>query len=237
MHISNDRYFRERRRHDLALRMIRHEARTCTIKACTGLTDDRIRRLCKTYEIHAIAAPLRRRRGKAPRQLAFFTRNAQLQFETTCLTSVFCALGLLKTGVSKTGPSKTDLHRIAEPRRGEGASIEFGSLFCDAFETHRQLARMPAISFEHAWFLLQQLNEGQALVLTRCRQCHGQFLRDPVNRAGLACPTCRLKKNTSRRRRPIPAQASMLNIGSTVEEARAQWHAMPELAPHLAASH
>jgi hypothetical protein len=65
MHISNDRYFRERQRHDLALRMIRHEARTCTIKACTGLTDDRIRRLCKTYEIHASVAPMRRRRGKA----------------------------------------------------------------------------------------------------------------------------------------------------------------------------
>lgn len=32
MHISNERYFDERKRHDLALRMIRHEARTCTIR-------------------------------------------------------------------------------------------------------------------------------------------------------------------------------------------------------------
>jgi hypothetical protein len=220
MHISNDRYFRERRRHDLALRMIRHEARTCTIKACTGLTDDRIRRLCKTYEIHAIAAPLRRRRGKAPRQLAFFTRNAQLQFESTCLTSVFCAFGLLKN---------------AEPQGSESISIEYGSLFCDAFETHRQLARAPTISFEHAWFLLQQLNDGQALVLTRCRQCHGQFLRDPVNRAGLACPTCRLKKNSSRRRRPTPAQASTSGIRSGVQETRGAWHATPEPASQAVA--
>jgi hypothetical protein len=185
MHISNDRYFRERRRHDLALRMIRHEARTCTIKSCTGLTDDRIRRLCKTYEIHAAKVPMRRRRGKAPRQLAFFTRNAQLQFESTCLTSVFCAFGLL---------------RSADQAVGEQLSIEYGSLFCDAFETHRQLARTSTITFEHAWFLLQQLNDGRALVLTRCRQCHGQFLRDPINATGIACPTCRLKKKASRQR-------------------------------------
>ena len=65
MHISNDRhYFRDRQRHDLALRMIRHEARTHTIRSCTGLTDDRIRRLFKTYRHHT-PAPLRRRRGKS----------------------------------------------------------------------------------------------------------------------------------------------------------------------------
>jgi hypothetical protein len=179
MHISNDRYFRERQRHDLALRMIRHEARTCTIKACTGLTDDRIRRLCKTYQLHAAAAPMRRKRGKAPRQLAFFTRNAQIQFESACLTSVFGTFGLL---------------RQLTPRGRDESSIELGSLFCDAFETHRQLARTPTMSFEHAWFLLQQLNEGRTFAVIRCRQCHGQFLKDEVNASGGACPTCRLKK-------------------------------------------
>jgi hypothetical protein len=215
MHISNDRYFRERLRHDLALRMIRHEARTCTIKSCTGLTDDRIRRLCKTYEIHATDVPMRRRRGKAPRQLAFFTRTAQLQFESTCLTSVFCAFGLLK----------------ASEQGSETMSIEYGSLFCDAFETHRQLARTSAITFEHAWFLLQQLNDGRALVLTRCRQCHGQFLRDAVAATGAACPTCRLKKNASRRRAK-PTARSSARIRLTKPDAREIWQATAEPAPH-----
>jgi hypothetical protein len=193
MHISNDRYFRERQRHDLALRMIRHEARTCTIKACTGLTDDRIRRLCKTYEIHAAAAPMRRRRGKAPRQLAFFTRNAQVQFESACLTSVFGTFGLL---------------RQLTARAQAESSIELGSLFCDAFETHRQLARTSAITFEHAWFLLQQLNDGHSFALVRCRQCHGQFLKDEVNASGNACPTCRVKKaSRSRPKRPALARS------------------------------
>jgi Flagellar transcriptional activator (FlhC) len=191
MHISNDRYFRERSRHDLALRMIRHEARTCTIKACTLLTEDRIRRLCKTYEIHAGSSPVRRRRGKAPRQVAFFTRNLQLQFESACLASVFVAFELLHDA----------------PRQLDSASIEYGVLFCAAFETHRQLSRTAALTFEHAWFMLQQLNVGRTLTLARCRECQGQFLRDVVNAAGSACPTCRLKKisTRSRRRRPQPA--------------------------------
>jgi hypothetical protein len=45
MRISDDRYNRERLSLDLALRFLRHEARTQTIRAWTGLSDDRIRKL------------------------------------------------------------------------------------------------------------------------------------------------------------------------------------------------
>jgi hypothetical protein len=181
MHISNDRYFRERQRHDLALRMIRHEARTCTIKSCTGLTEDRIRRLCKAWAIHVDVSPVRRR-GKSPRCVAFFTRNAHLLLESSCLTSVFAAFGLL---------------RAPQDLQQEATSLEYGALFCAAFETHRQLSRTAGLTFEHAWFLLQQLNEGRMLQLTRCRHCHGQYLRDALN--AVRCPTCRLKKVSRRR--------------------------------------
>ncbi len=103
MHISNERYFNERQRHDLALRMIRHEARTCTIRSCTGLTDDRIRRLYKTYASHMPSAPVRRRRGKSPRQVAFFVRNARAQLESSMLASVFAMFGLWRTQASQLG--------------------------------------------------------------------------------------------------------------------------------------
>jgi hypothetical protein len=42
---SDDRYSRKRLCLDLALRFLRHEARTQTIRTWTGLTDDRIRKL------------------------------------------------------------------------------------------------------------------------------------------------------------------------------------------------
>jgi hypothetical protein len=50
MRISDDRYSRERLSLDVALRFMRHEARTQTIRTWTGLTDDRIRKvLCSRY--------------------------------------------------------------------------------------------------------------------------------------------------------------------------------------------
>jgi hypothetical protein len=45
MRVSDDRYTRDRQRLDLALRLIRHEARTFTIRQWTGLSDDRIRKV------------------------------------------------------------------------------------------------------------------------------------------------------------------------------------------------
>ena len=49
MRITDDRYTRDRLRLDLALRLIGHEARTRTIRSWTGLTDDRIRKLYRSY--------------------------------------------------------------------------------------------------------------------------------------------------------------------------------------------
>ena len=45
MRLTADRYASDRSQFELALRMIRHEARTRTIRECTGLSDDRIRKL------------------------------------------------------------------------------------------------------------------------------------------------------------------------------------------------
>ena len=192
MHISNERYFLDRERHDLALRMIRHEARTCTIRSCTGLTDDRIRRLYKTYASHPHAAPLRRRRGKSPRQPAYFVRNPRAQYESSLLACTFASLGLLQA-----------------QHRDEPGSICFGELFCDAYETHLQLLTDAEISFEHAWFLLHLLVRRTGLRVTRCRRCDSQYLSDPVHAARRSCPVCRLKnqpERTVRRRGAFPAR-------------------------------
>jgi hypothetical protein len=181
MHISNDRYFLDRQRHDLALRMIRHEARTCTIRSCTGLTDDRIRRLYKTYATHSTSL-VRRHRGKSPRQASFFTRNVQVQFESSLLTCAFSSFGLL------TG----ECARIM--------SLQRARLFCDAFETHRQLCTVGTISFEHAWFLLQIVQQNTLLRIVRCRHCDSQYLRQQQHPAGRNCPICKLNAPAGIRR-------------------------------------
>jgi hypothetical protein len=65
MRVSDDRYTRDRQRLDLALRLIRHEARTFTIRQWTGLSDDRIRKLYRSYCQHGAA-----RRDAPSRQVA-----------------------------------------------------------------------------------------------------------------------------------------------------------------------
>jgi hypothetical protein len=195
LNFSNTRYFHDRQRHDLALRMIRHEARTHTIRRCTGLTDDRIRRLFRTYLGAELKTqlPVRRRRGKSPRQVAFFTRNAQLQFESSFLACLFTTFGLLRE------------RRIPLPGQ---AALDFGTIFCDAYETHRQLLHPASITFEHAWFLLQLLHRGEQLRISHCRQCRTDYVQDPINLTQRSCPTCRRCQaagRTSRRRAKLPA--------------------------------
>jgi hypothetical protein len=195
MDLESDSYCNERSRHDLALRMIRHEARTCTIRECTGLTDDRIRRLYKSYAHELSEAPVRRRRGKSPRQVTYFVRNTRAQFESSLLAGAFAAFGLL--------------HAVKNKRPGEPPdALDYGRRFCDAYETHQQLINTQTLSFEHAWFLLQLLNRSGDLHAVRCRNCDSYYLRDKFNLCRHTCPTCRLKRARSRRARPSRACSS-----------------------------
>ena len=192
-------YLEDRARQDLALRMIRHEARTRTIRRCTGLSDDRIRRLYRSYAEAAGLLPLRRRRGKSPNQVAYFTRTTQLQFESSFLASLFAAFGLLR-----------DRHTTLPPP----TPLELGATFCDVYETHCQLLPVASLSFEHAWFLLQLLNRGEQLRTMRCRYCRSDYVHDVINLARRECPTCTRSQRPlqrPRRRRLAstpPAQAA-----------------------------
>ncbi len=194
MNISNVRYFHDRQRHDLALRMIRHEARTHTIRRCTGLSDDRIRRLYRAYpEADAeVRTPVRRRRGKSPRQIAFFTRSAQLQFESSFLANLFTTFGLMRE------------RRMPLPGR---AALHFGTMFCDAYETHRQLVPTVSITFEHAWFLLQLLQRGEQLRIAHCRQCRSDYVHDLINPSHRGCPTCSRCRSSARASRTSAGRA------------------------------
>jgi hypothetical protein len=47
MRLTDNRYAQERFQLEVAMRMIRFEARTCTVRTCTGLSEDRVRKLYK----------------------------------------------------------------------------------------------------------------------------------------------------------------------------------------------
>jgi len=178
MRVSDDRYSRDRLRFDLAVRMIRHEARTCTIRVWTGLSDDRIRKLYRAYLQHAPETPVRRHRGKSPRQISFFMRAPAVRFEATTLASLFCMLGLVP-------PAGSSPHRSAPPM-----SLEWGEFFCQAYESHLALHAAPRVSFEHAWFLLLALLRQDEIALGACSACGGLWLVDAFAPAGSMCPRC-----------------------------------------------
>jgi Flagellar transcriptional activator (FlhC) len=178
MRVSDDRYTKDRQRLDLALRLIRHEARTFTIRQWTGLSDDRIRKLYRSYVMNLDAQRVSRHRGKSPRQAAFFFRNAELNFHSTQLASLYVMYGLL---------SGTDSR--LEPHFRVG-SLESGTLLCQAYEAYLELHAPASISFEHGWFLLMALARRDEVTISRCSVCGGVRLRDLLAKHRLVCCTC-----------------------------------------------
>jgi hypothetical protein len=177
MRISDDRYSRDRLRLDLALRFIHHEARTHTIRAWTGLTDDRIRKLYRTYLHEAGGRSVPRHRGKSPRQAAFFTRSLRMRRESAVFASVSSLFGLIEGqgGERKPVPSPT---------------VARGALLCEAFEAYRALIGESQISFEHAVYLLSALHAGDELRVGHCRDCGGVLVTDRLTLRAPVCNDC-----------------------------------------------
>jgi hypothetical protein len=144
------------------LRFLTHEARTQTIRVWTGLSDDRIRKLYRSYLSRA-GCYVPRHRGKSPHQAAYFTRTLKIQQETAVLASFFALAGLVP----------------AEPSIAAGTTlpdITRGHALCTAFETHVVMIPAASISFEYAVFLADCLARGDQLRLGRCSDCGGMIV-------------------------------------------------------------
>jgi len=176
MRISDDRYSRERLCLDLALRFLRHEARTQTIRTWTGLTDDRIRNLYRSYMRHG-ARFVPRHRGKSPHQVAYFTRSLRIQWETAQLASLFSLLSVV--------PAQAGAE-VAAALPG----VLRGEKLCHAFEIYRVTIPEAQISFEHAVFLATALARGDQLRLGACSDCGGLMVTERFPVRERRCQHC-----------------------------------------------
>lgn len=181
MRFTDDRYSGERSQFELALRMIRHEARTRTIRECTGLSDDRIRKLYATYFRNSGFSGVKRRRGKSPRQVTLFVKNAENQIQATTLVALFSAGLLLRIDAD-------DGVHPCWPR----PDVEFGHRLCRAYETYLMLHQQPALSFEWAWNLLQCISYNDELYLAHCTFCTAFYVQDAYALDNGVCPTCEI---------------------------------------------
>ena len=189
MRLSDDRYAGERSQFELALRMIGHEARTRNIRECTGLSDDRIRKLYATYFRNAGGSDIRRRRGKSPRQITRFVKNSDNQLQATTLVALFCSGLLLRVDAND------DIHPCW-PR----PDVEFGHRVCRAYETYLLLHEDAVLSFEWAWNLLQSISYNDELYLAVCNTCRSRYVQDAYALDHKTCPSCEIEAH--RRRRP-----------------------------------
>ena len=189
MRLTDDRYAGERSQFELALRMIRHEARTRTIRECTGLSDDRIRKLYTTYFRNTGATDVRSRRGKSPRQVTRFVKNPENQLQATTLVALYCS-GLLLRLDARDNVSP------CWPR----PDVEFGHRICRAYETYLLLHENALLSFEWAWNLLQNISFNDELYLAICRACQTRYVQDAYALDHKTCPSCEIE--THRHRRP-----------------------------------
>jgi hypothetical protein len=176
MRITDDRYTRDRLRFDLALRLIRHQARTHTIRRWTGLSDDRIRKLYRSYVAEAGRRDLRRHRGMSPQQSAFFLRNAEIRREAGSLASLYCILGLFGRDTASV-PGSMDC-------------LRFGETLCEAYETFLSLNERPHISFEHACHLFRALEVQTDIGLDHCTGCGSLLVVMRYAERKRACDFC-----------------------------------------------
>jgi hypothetical protein len=175
MRISDNRYSRDRFRLDLALRFMRHEARTHTIRKWTGLTDDRIRKLYKAY-LNETPGHVSRHRGKSPGQACFFIRTPRVQQEAAVLASLFCLLGVIPLQFTASHPPQPGVAR--------------GERLCQAFEAYLMLVSTSQITFEHAVLLINELARGEELRLGDCSQCEGLVVVDSLALRDVRCGRC-----------------------------------------------
>ena len=185
MRLTDDRYAGERSQFELALRMIGHEARTRTIRACTGLSDDRIRKLYSTYFRHAGRHGIKRRRGKSPRQVQFYVKSPAHQLQATTLVALYCASLLLRV-------DDGDKVHACWPR----PDVEFGHRLCRAYETYLVLHEDTQLNFEWAWNLLACIAWNDELYLAICDQCRARYVQDAYALDSRTCPACELHRSS-----------------------------------------
>jgi hypothetical protein len=184
--VTDNRYVGEMSKFNLAVRMISHEARTGTIRACTGFSEDRIRKIFGTYFKQDGKSTVKRHRGKSPTQIANFVNSALHQSEATILACLFLYCGLLH--LDKTQGEV--MSRRLDP-------VGLGERMCDAFETYRSVHPAPALCFEKAWGLYNALARDKELFFAHCDDCGGPYIQDRYALDYGQCPFCDIKQSPS----------------------------------------
>ena len=179
MRIYGERYCRDRRRYDLALRLIVHEARTRTICVWTGLSPQRVRSFVRSYGSDHGTPLAPRHRGASPTQPSYFLR-AKVCGEAIAVVGL-CLM-------SEALPSR----RMPNAHR-ELPGLHYGEKLCYVYELYGKAIPEPKLTLEHVLLLALLLAQGEQLQIARCAQCSELMLIDPLALARRLCVSCKAR--------------------------------------------
>jgi hypothetical protein len=174
MRVSEERYTRDLRRYNLAVRLIRHEARTQTVCDWTGLSVDRVRTLYRSYpggrEVY-------RHRGPSPRRLDLMLETPAMRNECASITALCRLLGVLP---------EAPVHNARRTLPG----VVTGERLCYAFEFYQSVIPHSRVTLEQLILLVTALAEGSEVSFAHCTACHGLILIERVDVRRRLCTFC-----------------------------------------------
>jgi hypothetical protein len=170
---------RDLRRIHLAQRMIRYEVRTTTVSAWTGLTEERIRNLAKSYK--TARSHSNRHRGPAPRRVDVFLRYNIMRSEAACLGGLARSFDVFPHG-----------HMPDAARKLPGVAL--GERLCHTFEVYRAVVPEGRLTMEHSILLVLALAQGEEIELDHCSHCTGVIIVEAGFRERRICFACRESK-------------------------------------------
>jgi hypothetical protein len=187
MRVSNDRFERDMRRFNLAIRMLGQEARLRTVCLWTGLSSDRVSNLSQMRELKEVQHG-QRRRGPSPSEVARFLTNASFRSEVDAVAGILWLEGLI--------PSEP----IVSARR-TFPNVPRGERLCASLEFFRGIVPNARLSLEQVALLLIALVEGQQWSIDCCRRCTAIVVVDRLALARRrACEDCQrdLRKHAAK---------------------------------------
>jgi hypothetical protein len=180
--VNQDPVLRDCRRHQLALRLMVHQARTQTIAALTNLSRHQLAALRQRCSI-----PERmRQRGPSPRSLERFTHSQRARGEGATLAAFCHAYRVL--------PMRTAAH----DSRRRWMTLEFGERLCATYEAYRACFPRSDIAIEELLSLVIGLSDGRDVGLSSCASCGCTMLIDHLTSNRGTCLQCQLALHAGR---------------------------------------
>ena len=178
--MNQDPVLRDCRRHQLALRLMAHQARTQTIAVMTSMSRHQLAALRQRCSI-----PERnRQRGPSPRSLERFTHSLQARREGATLAA-FCRAYLV-----------LPMRAAARDSRRRRMTLEFGERLCATYEAYSACFPQSRIAIEELLSLVIGLSDSREVGLGCCASCGGTVLIDNLASNRATCPQCHVALDT-----------------------------------------